>query len=684
MMVRKATAIILLLIAGLGFLFPRGSMAAEDKISVYNIRMFTTDTVLNAPINELYYWLELRPGINPTRALLDLWYSCSETILRENSSITVSLNGRPLSSRRLFKEGNGPTNWQVALPVELLKEGFNEIKISTSQRSTENTCQDVDNKANWVVILNSSVVHLEQSIRKARLSDYPYPFMNHLAGPPVQSVWYLKPEPEAEHIEAMLELAADWGKRLGGGSLERFRVSTGPPAEGGNQLLIGAGYPPETEPGKATEEKSTGYLALRPNGEGFYRLVIAGSGDEGLKKAVRALATDLIRQTEEDELFIRHVLPPEKQKQRREGERSLTLNDLGYSEIKLAGAFHQRTTITVRRPPGWAVGPGSYVQLYFRHSSLLNPSRSAVTIYVNGRPLKSLALNAGNAEKGELKAFIPRDELDKAEWNIEFAFYHDIGTADCSKKYEEVAWSVIEKETSVYLAPGKSYYVARWADFPYFDLGETGKSQRVALWLSEHPSASELTLAALLAARVGQVYGNGIEWKVYMGGKQFPKNEHCLFVIARNNKLASIAEGIEGLPIKPEAGGSFAISPDYHITPDYLEKNTICQVVGGKDGALYYIISSPDDEGIETLISIFSSPERMARLEGEVALVSREGRIINLNPEKEVSEPSALFRLPIKLPSVGNNSAAYVYIAVMLVVLLGMGATLWLVRTRTR
>ncbi|MDK2881515.1 MAG: hypothetical protein PWQ99_1290, partial [Clostridia bacterium] len=52
--------------------------------------------------------------------------------------------------------------------------------------------------------------------------------------------------------------------------------------------------------------------------------------------------------------------------------------------------------------------------------------------------------------------------------------------------------------------------------------------------------------------------------------------------------------------------------------------------------------------------------------------------------EKEVSEPLALFRLPIKLPSVGNSRAAYVYIAVMLVVLLGTGVTLWLVRRRTR
>ncbi|MGB9904458.1 MAG: cellulose biosynthesis cyclic di-GMP-binding regulatory protein BcsB [Desulfotomaculales bacterium] len=343
------------------------------------------------------------------------------------------------------------------------------------------------------------------------------------------------------------------------------------------------------EPGTATKENSIGYLALRPNGEGFYQLVIAGSNSEGLKKAVRALATDIATQTTEEKLFIRHVLPPERQKQHREGERSITLNELGYSEIKLAGAFHQRTTITVRRPPGWAIGPGSYVRLYFRHSSLLNPARSAVTIYVNGRLLKSLALNAGNAEKGELKAFIPRDELDKAEWNIEFAFYHDIGTADCSKKYEEVAWSVIEKETCVYLARGKNYYTARWADFPYFDLDKT---ERVALWLPEHPSASVLTLAALLAARVGQVYGNGIEWKVYMGEKQFPENEHCLFVLAHHNELARIAKNIEGLPVKPEAGGSFTISPGYLINPDYLEKNVICQVMGRQDGAIYYIFSS--------------------------------------------------------------------------------------------
>lgn len=58
MMARKAIAVILLLIVGLGFLFPRGTMAVEDKVNVYNIRMFPNDMVLNAPINELYYWLD--------------------------------------------------------------------------------------------------------------------------------------------------------------------------------------------------------------------------------------------------------------------------------------------------------------------------------------------------------------------------------------------------------------------------------------------------------------------------------------------------------------------------------------------------------------------------------------------------------------------------------------------------
>ena len=176
---------------------------------------------------------------------------------------------------------------------------MNEIKITTTQRSIEKTCQDVDNKANWVVLHKNSVIHLEGTAQKARLHDYPYPFINHLALSPVNAEIVLPSSPDRETVEAMLKIASDWGYRLRGGNLQNLRVITGEADNGPNQVLVSVL--------KEKGGKEEGYLNLTSDA-GLYRLHVSGSDAEGLKKAASFLASDFIKQAESDEMRIKEYM----------------------------------------------------------------------------------------------------------------------------------------------------------------------------------------------------------------------------------------------------------------------------------------------------------------------------------------------------------------------------------------
>ncbi|MBO8159577.1 cellulose biosynthesis cyclic di-GMP-binding regulatory protein BcsB [Thermosyntropha sp.] len=667
---RLMAFIIIVLFLGLLFL-PYGVRAEElaDNSTVYNIKMFAEDIVLNAPINEYYYWLELKPGFSVKEASIILSYSCSETIIKELSSLTVSINGKPIASTHIEKIGKYPSSLKVKVPANMLVKGINEIKITTTQRSIEKTCQDVDNKANWVVLHNNSVIHLDVLNEPASLNDYPYPFLNNLSLSPVNAVWYLPSNPGKGDIEAMFEMAADWGADLRGGNLENLKIITDKAAGLQNQIFISSALNSDRI------KKGYGYISLVSEGNNLYRLIIGGNDEEGLHKAISFVSSDFIRQAEENEITVSEYIRKKQDKSSDREKRSINLKDLGYGEITLGGAFHQRTMITVKRPPGWNVGPGSYIELYFRHSALLNPERSSVTVYINGRPLKSVQLNGSNADKGVLKVEIPRDELNKSLWNIEFAFYHDIGMADCSKRYEEVAWSVIEENTRVVLTSGKNSAVSRWADFPNFNLAG---DKVCSIILPENPGDEELTLAALLALRMGQVYGSNIKWKVGLGIEELDRNDKNLIVITCHKDVTRLAEKVKGIAFRQGGKNRFVSNDSYNIPGEYIKNGVICQVIDRKPTGIIYLISYPEESALKNLVSIFAEPEKMVKMQDELVLINVKGRIMNITASSDVSEGKNPFHL--KSLQIPEDKVKLVYLILLGLAFIGtavLAAVLW-------
>ena len=68
-------------------------------------------------------------------------------------------------------------------------------------------------------------------------------------------------------------------------------------------------------------------------------------------------------------------------------------------------------------------------------------------------------LTAGIAKAQQRQDITPRTP------NVLFIYADDLGYGDCSKRYDDVAWSVIEKETSIYLAVSSHSRQESLADF---------------------------------------------------------------------------------------------------------------------------------------------------------------------------------------------------------------------------
>lgn len=193
----------------------------------------------------------------------------------------------------------------------------------------------------------------------------------------------------------------------------------------------------------------TAFLKLLPSLNGYYNLIAGGNDARGVKLAVNALCNNkFVRTLSGNETQFSLPVQAEKlsAKKTLESKGVYTLRDIGYDDdILAAGAFHQEAEIFIPKPSNYDVEEGSYIELHFRHAKILDRKKSAVTIYVNEVPIRSEVLTAENADGGILKAELPVLPANQQGWRVRFAFYYDLGIIDCSKRYDDVAWSVIEK-----------------------------------------------------------------------------------------------------------------------------------------------------------------------------------------------------------------------------------------------
>jgi hypothetical protein len=660
---------------------------AQTGTISYNIPLFREEQALTDPINHRAFWFQMRPGVRLTQSpVLHLRYAYSQTILEHEGTISVLANGIPVASRVLYGSAGVLNEWNVTIPSGLLRPGYNEIRIVTRQRSIEGLCRDIDNDANWVRLEKTTTLAVTRyALASFPLYCYPFPCLDYLATGTTNAnaVWVLPPNPTPREVQVMLATASNWGLREPLAKLSPF-VTTHIPASG-NAVIFGRynRWPAlftEEMPAGATKPNA-GWLALN-GGDGNVHMIIAGQDDEGVEKASR-LASDpeAVEQLDLQELTVPgdRMIPFEVQPAHKANY--FTFASLGAPKISLNGAFHQKTTVTLTRPVREMIGRESYLKVYFRHSATLNVRRSMLTVTVNGQKVGSVALSKDNIQGGTLTMPLPVQELDADQWNIGLLAYHDLGTIDCSKRYDEVAWTVIEGKSHIVLMPGRVPGYASLANFPYAMKNTGEPAKPITMWLPGKPSDAMLSAAAAIAARAGQANLVPLRWRVVMG-ETLPANARGGVVIMLGTPQESRRFNVVNskLPIQPTPQG-YKVRGKLRVVPESWKEPAILEAVNdrGSHGVLYAVIGA-NDGAFRRLARSLPEPETLRKLGAQIAVFTREGHMFaftTIDTEKRrimLEKEQNRYTVPMKV-AVG----IFILVALML-----FGRLLWMLRRRPR
>lgn len=600
----------------------------------YNLHPLAEDKVFTNPANQWYYYFEVRSGLDlyPKQSYFSLDYSTSETLLPGQGSITVFLNGYPLASRTLPATAGEHQPWQVPLPDKYFKQGFNEIRVSNRQKSSDLPCRDVDNPSNWLKLGKNTVLHLvRQDLTTYPLMSYPFPYLDPLEDNVVRCSWMVPTQPSTGTISNLLDMASDWGRRLPDRGLKIHVASREEGNPKGQDVLI-TDDPKWAKVSPPDVAKNTGYLVnFSANGKpGSSSLLVGGADAAGLHSAEGATTQqEMVSQMSGTTEMV--ALPPvavETPPTTRLG--SFTFTDLGLPAIHLAGAFHQKTSITIRRPLRCDLGRESYIKLKFRHSASMNPLRSLISIYLNGIPIGSAKLEPENANDGVIRARIPAEELAKNFWIVDITCFHDLGAVDCSKSYDDVAWTVIEGESTFDLVTGDLIGRPYLESFPYLipSDGRVPKSTDIAL--SKDPSDEELSLAAVIAGRAAQTNRIPLTWTSRKG--QVVQESQSGVVVGYYSELDRFDKIKGDLLVYPVGPGKFSISRKLQLIPDTLVGGAIIQAVAAPNtnSGVIYVILAQDNDAMNMVTKILSDPVKADQVGGQACVITKQGRIIPL------------------------------------------------------
>ncbi len=566
----------------------------------------------------------------------------------------------------------------VVLPERKLKKGYNELRIVTRQRSILGLCRDIDNPGNWVRFSERSAIELPvRRLRETPLAFYPLPYLDPLAKNPVNCTWLLPPKPAEADITAMLTMAANWGMREPERDLP-IRVTTADPSTvAGNQILIGelknwqSLVTQQLAPGVGWLENLPVNAPGQPS-----RLVVTGLDAEGLAKAASAPSalTQMEAQQSAVTIAARHDFDIGALHYG-----TTTLKEMGIPYLKLNGAFHQSASLVLKRPIRCDLGRDSSLRVYFRNAATLNPLRSILTVYVNRVPAASSVLGPNTSQLTALDVPIPITELQKNTWTVDFSVYHDLGTIDCSKVYDDVAWTLIDGKTSITLRTGELQGKPSLDHFPYVSTSDGKVLGPVTVWLPSNPTDVQLTLAAMVALRAGQENRQTLEWRAALGDTvpaDAKKAGSCVIMLGALSEANRWADLRGKLLLFPESASKLAVNERVYAMPDIPFDVAILQAVPSPwqpgSGMLYCIMAS-NDTAFRRLREYMIHRDAMTALTGEATILTPLSRMVNLT----TSSPEQT-RAEIKREE--DRYTAPMWLIVVLILVLVVLVLRWIVR----
>lgn len=372
---------------------------------------------------------------------LKLKLIASQLTLEERSTLTISVNGKPIKSYYFPEDSNGEKNLEtiIDIPREFLKKGANEISLKKMQRLTKDCNLDEINPANWIRIDESLLTLIyENNNSNIDLGMFPIPFVNKYPTNLKRKIRIGVPKDinDDEKI-ALANMALNLGSLNKKNETKIEIYDLDELEKDKRDYIVVANY--ERLPKKLksifSEKEKKGLekgrvLKLIKNPMNPERNILIYTGTEKFlgKGPLNIFIEENLKFLKGNYFIIPNLYLKEEEK-----DEKINLNSLGIGSLSFANIGKNSSFFVYEMPKGKIIDSLS-LNLKYLASELVNLNDSTLGVSINGEKIGDTIIR-DNKPYGELKVQIPPNQLVKSKLYIE-VFANLISKRDCSTPTE--------------------------------------------------------------------------------------------------------------------------------------------------------------------------------------------------------------------------------------------------------
>jgi hypothetical protein len=600
------------------------------------------DIELRGINGESKWFFLVEKDMKATSFKFSLYCRVNELIKKDISYFTVYMNDLPVKSMRIKDADSKLLNsWEIIIPTYLIKEGYNELKVRSHSRISDDACEDDKNIANWVIIDGNTnyVIHYKKDLSAGRISNFPKPLIG-MHADDAPGIGVVIPDQYSDkEISAALTLIAYM--KFNGSAFDMpstlVKADDYQISDFDSLIYVGnyIGVPQDLK-GSIRHQKNLYmesaniYRATLDHGRKPVLMIVSDNGDR-LLEAVKALKNNDLRiQMTGKYIKLKPRLDTDIKEERVSDY--IYLKDLGINGIEVKGRNLQVTNIGIRIPTNQMLANEANITLNTRYSDNLDFEKSFVSVYINGIPVGSQRLIRDKRNLHTMTFYVPEELRRKTYFDVRIVF--DLipgGIIDCKRYLASMPWAYIIEDSS-YFFPKQERSLKLLNNLP-FPFSKNDDLDSTTIVFPDNPSGDDYRIAGEIAATAGigvkdnegiidAVKGSRFNEKHYLnnliifgapGENSAIKRINRFLWFKYNNQFNTILSN-EKIELLPETS----------VTATFLELKTSPY---NKDKGMMTITSLNKRSLVDSMV--FFADAKRGLLTGDAAIISKNGELQN-------------------------------------------------------
>ncbi|QQE73729.1 cellulose biosynthesis cyclic di-GMP-binding regulatory protein BcsB [Brevibacillus composti] len=614
---------------------------------------------------------------------LELTIAHSDLLIPSQSTLTVSVDDKPLKSIFLTAETSKQTKLTIPLGRDETTEGFHKITISKHGLISDDLCNDQYNPANWVKVGASSLVFIDtkSSVQtKDLLNDFPYPFVEPGTDVEVYSVIVVPDSPSNDIITSALLLATslssytatkrplpimtetEWEKAEG--SSRQHALAVGKRSDWKGALRGAATTRPVDTNDK---ELAIAYASLAGKAEDRTKMMmlVTAEDDAVIRKNIDILTNpSLNRQLAGNRLAVNDGPAVEEQVKR---EKELTLSSFGYDHILLDEIERESSQLMLQVPSHWKLTGHSTLDLKVKVSPLLlsdldakestkgkgakgPQSQPALTVTVGGipttYPLDQLKAEDHHGDHYTIRVPLSAKQIKESGrgLDVKISAHIEPTSGACVRERNNGRWIFIDKESSLNVAHEyRSESSFRYWPAPFMAHDDFTDA---AFLLPEKAGSEHLTQLSSLVNNIAMETRGRNDFRVFrepLGEQEKQQlNQYNVILIGSLDQFPSLASAQDKLLVQMQGGKLQSAVPN--VINEMTEQIAWIQPSvwnAGKHMAIFTPVSHGDQGPPKLDVAKFLDFLKADHVNSHMLVMSKSGEVFSIPGESESDVPAS-------------------------------------------